>query len=654
MENGLNKRNKVSDLLCMLPVFVFTLSILLVHLHLFSMPMTDIYWSEATDTSTITDVFGYWKAIAIIGSAGLAVIIFLIAYFKDLICIKKSFLYIPALVYAGFVLISLCFSDYKYFALRGMSEHFEGTLVLLAYVILILFLANVVDSERRLRLVVYCALGAAFVLGILGITQATGHDFLSTVTGQKMITPNYVLENGVKSWDMIDILAESGQKAYDFSFTDGQVYQTVYNINYVPLYLSLLIPVSAILFVAFGTSESKIKNRLSFIFLVSYGLYLYNFFAANSASGYFGLAAIFISALIIFHKYLKEWIKPIICLVLVLGLVLGLTVSYWLPDIRSTVQDVSQFLITRIYADNTDDIKLEYDNPPGGTWAPIDYIETCGDYMLFSINGNALKFVRDFEHSAYTICDINDQQVYIKPIEWDQSSYEILDDRFHDYLTLSLRSIDGEMFLDVITSTLGWRFIYGPQGFRYRNAVGKNVELYNVPHANIIKNYSAGTNRGLIWDTTIPMLKKYVLKGAGADVFTFVYPQNDYVTIYNSIDRYHMNLVVDKVHNIYMQYWVNTGLVSLLAWLVLIGYYFVGAVKGFRKRGFVDFVDFVNGGIFCGIIGFLFVAFFNDGSVNTMPMFYTMLGTGLALNMKDRWTLKNEASGRKQASMPEI
>ena len=38
--------------------------------------------------------------------------------------------------------------------------------------------------------------------------------------------------------------------------------------------------------------------------------------------------------------------------------------------------------------------------------------------------------------------------------------------------------------------------------------------------------------------------------------------------------------------------------------------------------------DFVNGGIFCGIIGFLAVAFFNDGSVNTMPMFYTMLGTG--------------------------
>jgi len=30
-----------------------------------------------------------------------------------------------------------------------------------------------------------------------------------------------------------------------------------------------------------------------------------------------------------------------------------------------------------------------------------------------------------------------------------------------------------------------------------------------------------------------------------------------------------------------------------------------GAVEPFRRRGFVDFCGFVNGGIFCGICGFL-------------------------------------------------
>ena len=87
------------------------------------------------------------------------------------------------------------------------------------------------------------------------------------------------------------------------------------------------------------------------------------------------------------------------------------------------------------------------------------------------------------------------------------------------------------------------------------------------------------------------------------------------------------------------------GFISLLAWLTMVGYYLVGAVKQFRKRGFVDFCDFVNGGIFCGICGFLAVAFFNDGSVNTMPMFACELGTGLAINMRDKWPGEEALTG---------
>ena len=116
-----------------------------------------------------------------------------------------------------------------------------------------------------------------------------------------------------------------------------------------------------------------------------------------------------------------------------------------------------------------------------------------------------------------------------------------------------------------------------------------------------------------------------------------------------------LQLVTDKAHNLYLQYWINTGLISLLAWLTMVGYYLVGAVKQFRKRGFVDFCDFVNGGIFCGILGFLAVAFFNDGSVNTMPMFYTMLGTGLAINMRDKWpeASSEDMKGKDRKNSPE-
>ena len=654
MENGLNKKSWVLDVIYMLPAFIFALSILLVRLHMFSMPMTDIYWSEATDTSTLTDVFNYWKAIVIMIAAGFAVIMFLVGYFKGSIKVKKSFLYIPALLYSAFVLLSFICSDYKYFALRGMSEHFEGTIVLLAYIMMVLYLLNVLDSERRLKVIMYFVLCITVLLGILGITQAVGNDFFSSAIGQKLMTPNYVLDTGINSWDMIDILAASGQKAYDFSFTSGEVYQTVYNINYVPLYLSLLIPVSAILFIAFSTCENKKSKILSMLFLVIYGLYLFNFMAANSASGYFGLFVIFIVALIVFHKYLKRWIKPIICLVVVLGLVLGITADRWLSEVKSVLQTSSRFVFEPIYADNTP--IMEFDYPAGRKWAPVDYIETYDDYFIFSINNNELKIMRDNEHQSYVILDGDDSQLFIRALtgEDEQGDFEILDERFHDYVRLSLEKQEDSTNVVLTTVYTQWRFTYNGDSFKYRNAVGKSVALQKIEHALKFDNNANTHGRMQIWSTTIPMLHNYWLHGSGADTFCFVYPQNDYATLYSQSHAVDMNLVTDKAHNLYLQYWVNTGFLSLIAWLTLVGCYCIGAIIQFKKRGFKDFSDYINGGIFCGIIGFLTIAFFNDGSVNTMPMFYVMLGVGFAINLKDKWMMIESSKGKAPSQMPEI
>ncbi len=645
MENTLTKRSRISDFVCMLPAFIFALSILLVRLHLFSMPLTDIYWTEATDATTLSDLFNYWKAMAILCAGCLAVIVFVVYYFKDRVSFKKSFLYIPALVYVAFVLVSLAFSDYKYFALHGMQEHLEGTFVLIAYVLMVLFAFNVIDSERRVKMVVFCVLGVALLLGVLGITQATGHDFFATVTGQKMMTPNYVLDTGIKSWDMIDILASQGQKVYDFSFTDGEVYQTVYNINYVPLYLTMLIPLSAVIFLSASKTKTKHRKFLSIISLILYGLFLYNFFAANSASGYFGLLAVFGVALIIFRKHLKSSIKSIICLVLILCLVMGLTTDRWLQEVKDAFGAVIRSTTVFIYADNLPNLQYDYENGPGRVFVPVDFIETYDDFMLFSINGNVIKVMRDNEHSAYIVMDDSGNQLYMRPIENEDGKFEILDDRFHDYVRVSIKRDAESSYFIFTTGWTDWEFKYDGEQFLYHNKAGKFVSLHSVEHWESLQAYRLGTGRGLIWSTTGPMLKSFIVKGAGADCYTFVYPQNDYATRYSRADSSALTLVTDKAHNLYMQYWVNTGLISLIAWLTMVGFYLVGAVKQFRKRDFVDFSDFVNGGIFCGIIGFLFVAFFNDGSVNTMPMFYTMLGTGLAINMRDKWPGEETSTG---------
>ena len=637
----------------MLPAFLFVLSICVVRLKKLSMPMSDIYWSDATDTSTMTNLFTWWKAVVIIAAGCLALVVMTVGYFSGGIRFKGSPAYIPILIYLAFVLISFAFSDYKYFAIRGMNEHSEGVFVLIAYMIMVIFLFNAVDSDRRLASVMGCVLFAATVLGALGVTQQRGHDFLSTALGQKLITPNDTTESGLSTWEAIDFLDKFKEKAYDFS---KSVYQTVYNPNYVPLYLILVVAVTALLFIYLFKQPDKKKKILAAPVLACYGLFLFNFFASRSASGYVGLMVLFVSAVIVFRRKLVKWILPLLCLAVVSGGVMYMLSDCWWPEIRATVFSVREQLVQFVYADDGP-AQAEFDNAPASVYAPIDYIECKDSHLVFSINGNALDFVRDSEQHAYVITDGEGRQIYMAKVEGEDNIFEILDERYHDYIALFLARSERTNQIHVVLRTkyTDWAFRYDGEEFWYQNKVGKEVMLEKVEHSSLIpvSKYSFGTWRGRIWATTIPMLKHYILKGAGPDNFAFVFPQKDYATLYNCHQGRQLNHVTDKAHDIYMQYWVNTGLPSLLAWLALIGIYLVGAVKSFRKRGFETFADHINGGIFCGILAFLGTAMLSDGSVNTMPMFYTMLGTGLALNrQKKRPAPKTEA--KHEASMPEV
>ena len=634
MTNGTKGRRKLLDLACLLPAFVFLISILLVRFHQFSMPLTDIYWTSAVDSTVLTDLFGYWKCVAILVAGFLAVLVMIVAYFKEAILYKKSFLYIPVCIYIAFVFISLAFSSYKYFAIHGMQEHFEGTFVLLTYMIMVVFLFNAIDNERRLKYVIYLTLAVALLAGLLGVTQAIGQDFFTTVIGQKLITPNATWENGIKAWEYIDLYHAMGQTIYDFVFTDGQVYQTVYNINYVSMYLSLIIPVSAAMFIYYSNHSDKLSAGLS---LVAFTLTLYNLFSANSAAGYVGVFIIAIVAFLVFGKYVRKWKKQILCIVLIGLMIMCATADRWLGEVKYAIDPLSSIIAERVFADGAPTESLIFENDPAGKWVPIDYIETNRGYMDFKINGSILRITRDDEQNAFLFADSEGDLVYLQNIDGEEGVFQFLDERFHDYIKVSVFVTEEYPIVLLYTMTNSWTFVYCDEAFYYINNQGKFVSLTNVPHANLFKNYRLGSNRGRIWDTTLPMLKNSIVYGVGADCYAFEYPQNDYVTIYNKYNRNWFNVVTDKAHNLYLQYWVNTGLISLLAWLTMVGYYLVGAAKQFRKRGFEDFCDFVNGGIFCGIIGFLAIAFFNDGSVNTMPMFYTMLGTGLAINARDKW-----------------
>ena len=140
------------------------------------------------------------------------------------------------------------------------------------------------------------------------------------------------------------------------------------------------------------------------------------------------------------------------------------------------------------------------------------------------------------------------------------------------------------------------------------------------------------SNRGYIWSRTIPMLKDSIFIGYGPDNFTMVFPQEDYIGRFNTGTTGMTNMVIDKPHNMYLQTAVNTGVISLLALLFMWAFYLFDCVKLYIKGNMNSFTEYIGAAIFISIMAYLVAGLFNDSVVSVAPLFWVLLGMGIAIN----------------------
>lgn len=579
--------------------------ILIVRMQGYERPMDQFFWSGG-DTQ-LSDFFSYDKMVAILVIAIITLLIILYRFTTQTLVIQKSFAYIPMAVYAVFVLLSYVFSDYKEFALYGYNDRFEGTLSLLSYMIMLFFVINFVHSERQVKWVVYPLGIASTLLSILGLSQALDHDFFRTTFGKKLITPS-------SFWENVDSL--------NFTFQNREIYQTVYNINYVSFYLTLLVPLFAMLFLR----ENAWKKKLVWGGL--FALLIYNLIGSKSSGGIAGLAVAVLVALIVLNRRLLQWKKPLIALLIMTAIVGGLTFERWTSEISGAVNGVL----------GTNPVSTETQEEAGvaGALRPhIDYIETNEDSVVMSMNGNPLTITitkhEDGSIEGMTLADAEGTAIAMMPTE-EQGTFTIEDDRFREYATLSYASDGDQYYILLNTPEVQWAFAITQEGILYSNQLGKLVDLYNVPAVGWENNQKFGSGRGYIWSRTLPMIKDTLLIGHGADTYCLYFPHQDYAGKYSSL-QFPINIIVDKPHNMYMGAAIGTGLLSILALMALWAIYVFQSFKLYWKAEFKqDFNTYVGAGIFFGICGFLVAGLVNDSTVSVMPMFYTLLGTGIAIN----------------------
>jgi O-antigen ligase len=138
------------------------------------------------------------------------------------------------------------------------------------------------------------------------------------------------------------------------------------------------------------------------------------------------------------------------------------------------------------------------------------------------------------------------------------------------------------------------------------------------------------SSRGYIWSRSLPLLKDTLLIGYGPDMFAIKFPQHDYIGKINAYDN--PSIIVDKPHNLYLQIGINTGVVSLLALLAVFGMYIFDSLKLYLKRDISTYLEHIGVGAVTGVIAYLGAAFFNDQIISVAPLFYVMVGLGIAVN----------------------
>jgi len=84
----------------------------------------------------------------------------------------------------------------------------------------------------------------------------------------------------------------------------------------------------------------------------------------------------------------------------------------------------------------------------------------------------------------------------------------------------------------------------------------------------------------------------------------------------------------------YLQIWVNTGLISLIAIITLFAVYFAHNIVNYYKLRLNTYFSKIGIGLFAASFAYATVGFFNDSIISVAPVFWTILVLGITVQLK--------------------
>ena len=554
----------------------------------FPNPLTEYSWYS--NEASLADFFLYYKSmlITITGVLMIAMLCWQISKMrrKDTLINADTRIFIPLVVYLVLVVFSSLFSQYGYFCTHGMPDQFETVWNLIAYVVALFYCYYLIvyqDSDVSILSLIF--VGAALV-GVICALQYFKLDI-------------YRL-----------IYAGDG---YTFTFAEGQVYGPFYNINYVGYYTMLFVPLFVLLAVLYPNMKVKVASAILAVLL------LISMWGAGSSTAFISFAVVLAFA-VLFLLFKNVKAKKVLWLPIAIILIGGIGACIMLlPRVGAYVQssNIEKRNLENIYT-HDDAVEIDYKGQ-----------------KLF------IQMTHNDEMLTFYFRDQNQAEVGWELGSSEQNYYYTLTDERFAGMTITPVMITEEpakygfiVFID----DKNWCFtneMTDDGTYYYYTDLGKLTKLtednVSADFDPLVDMSSLANGRGYIWNKTISILKNYIFLGSGADTYAIVYPNDDFVDKYNNA---YDNLIITKPHNMYLQIAVQTGVLSLICFLVFYLWYFISSVRIYFKQRLDSLPVIMGFAILLGTMGYMISGLANDSTVTVSPLFWALMGVGIGINCR--------------------
>lgn len=192
---------------------------------------------------------------------------------------------------------------------------------------------------------------------------------------------------------------------------------------------------------------------------------------------------------------------------------------------------------------------------------------------------------------------------------------------------VSFNRIEGMLLLEVDAGYKETIDFYIDNGvFKGVGADGKTVDDIGGKYTSNKMN-GLFTGRGYIWINTISMLDNVILMGNGCGNFVNVFKQYDYVGLLKSQGT--SNIIIDRPHNMFLQYCIDIGLIGTLAIFSMIILILICWIRQNIKYGRDEKV--LSYSTFLSVIVFLGFSILNDSLIILSPYMWIFLGLNMSM-----------------------